>query len=78
MNVADLMNVPVTEVTDRMTWFEKCFPNIYLSTPSECLKVLVDSMCVRNSSYLYFNLMCKTYTFKLLLLYLVFMRKVCT
>ena len=47
MNVADLMNVPVSEVKDRMTWFEAHFPTIYMSAPSEFLKVLVDSMYVK-------------------------------
>ena len=43
MNVADLMNVPVSEVKDRMTWLETHIPRVYLSAPSECLKGLVDS-----------------------------------
>ena len=47
MNVADLMNVPVSEVKDRMTWIETHFPTIYTSAPSEFLKVLVDSMYVK-------------------------------
>ena len=42
--MADLMNVPVSEVEDRMTWLEIHIPSIYLSTPSESLKALVDSM----------------------------------
>ena len=51
MNVADLMNVPVSEVKDRMTWIETHFSTIYLSAPSEFVKVLVDSMYVNVCSW---------------------------
>ena len=44
MNVADLLNVPVSEVNERTTWLEKTFPAIYTSLPSEYLKTFVDSM----------------------------------
>ena len=51
MNVADLMNVPVSEVKDRMIWIETHFSTIYLSAPSEFVKVLVDSMYVNVCSW---------------------------
>ncbi|XP_045185027.2 uncharacterized protein LOC123543029 [Mercenaria mercenaria] len=44
MNVADLLNVPVSEVADRTTYLEKWFPKIYNSTPAEYLKTFVDSV----------------------------------
>lgn len=46
LNVADLLNVPVSEVDDRITWLEKHFHSIYTSTPSEFLKTFVDSVYV--------------------------------
>lgn len=51
MNVADLLNVPVSEVDDRTTWLEKKFPAIYTSTPSEYLKTFVDSVYVPDASF---------------------------
>ncbi|WAR20638.1 TPC1-like protein [Mya arenaria] len=38
MNVADLLNVPVSEVEDRIIWLEKVVPQLYNSRPSEYLK----------------------------------------
>lgn len=44
MNVADLLNVPISECSDRTTWLESKFPKIYDSTASEWLKALVCSV----------------------------------
>ncbi|XP_060568420.1 uncharacterized protein LOC132727023 [Ruditapes philippinarum] len=44
MNVADLLNVPVSEVEDRITILEKWFPNMYNSIPAEYVKTFVDSV----------------------------------
>ncbi|XP_052766149.1 uncharacterized protein LOC128207337 [Mya arenaria] len=44
MNVADLLNVPVSEVEDRITWLEKVVPQLYNSRPSEYLRSFVDSV----------------------------------
>jgi hypothetical protein len=46
MNVADLLNVPVSEVEDRITILEKWFPNMYNSIPAEYVKTFVDSVYV--------------------------------
>ncbi|KAL4238205.1 Two pore calcium channel protein 1-like [Mactra antiquata] len=44
MNVADLLNVPVSEVEDRITVFEKVVPTLYNSVAAEYVKTFVDSI----------------------------------
>ncbi|KAH3844389.1 uncharacterized protein LOC127873579 [Dreissena polymorpha] len=44
MNVADLLNVQISEVSDRITWLEKTFPRLYLSVPSEFIRTIVDTV----------------------------------
>ncbi|XP_013398841.1 two pore calcium channel protein 1 [Lingula anatina] len=49
LNLVDLLNVPLTEVHDRKTLFEKMCPSLYLSRVSEVVK-----MCVKHRFFRYF------------------------
>lgn len=44
MHVADLLNVPISEVNDRITWLEMTFPSVYLSFASKRIKTVVQTM----------------------------------
>ncbi|KAH3844387.1 hypothetical protein DPMN_086645 [Dreissena polymorpha] len=44
MHVADLLNVPISQVNDRITWLEKTFPSVYLSFPSQRIKEVVQTI----------------------------------
>ncbi|KAL3873906.1 hypothetical protein ACJMK2_036984 [Sinanodonta woodiana] len=43
MNVANLLNVPLKQVEERMIWMERKFPTMYYSSPIEILQNMIKS-----------------------------------